>query len=163
MEQKEFEQRVELITDLINDANALKKDIANAAAKVEPEVNELLPSITERNESFLKYLGLLKDFSFSDKLTTPSDLFPGIRTAAETADPEELNKKAEEMKTYAGQINVLQKKASLLNGTITQDLKRCLGLLAEYILQEDQIYDLSVELLQDADSIYDVGQIAKNT
>ena len=123
----------------------------------------MLPSLSSRDNLFRKYLKLLQEFQYSDKLTSPSDLFPGIRTAAEMADPQELATKAETMKNTAGQIDNLQKKSSSLNNSIVRGLKRCIAEICEYIQQENQIYDLAIDLLQDADSIYDIGQIAKNT
>ena len=163
MEQNEFLQRLALIEDLINEANKLKIDMENIGNKVPSQLGSLLPNLAERDNLFIQYLNLLQDFQFSDKLTTPSDLFPGIRTASDMADPTQLNQKANEMKSFAGKINSLQKKSSILHDTILTSLKRCIAELCEYIQQENQIYDLALELLNDADSIYDVGQFAKNT
>ena len=76
---------------------------------------------------------------------------------------EELEKKADTMKAKALEINNNAKKIEVESRDVVVDIKRCLGLLTEYILQTNQIYDFELDLIKDMDSVYDIGMIAKAT
>lgn len=163
MTQIEFEQHIDLINDLKKQALKLRDELSIKAKMLPESVNDLINTLTSRDNNFSSYLDFIKEFSFSDNLTAPSDLFPGIRTAADMADPEELQQKAETMKNAAHQIENFQKKGEAHKNDAIATTKRILALMVEYLQQEDQIYELELELLGELDSPYDIGQLATNS
>ena len=163
MEEKEFNSRKGSVDALLNQALPLRQEITSTMAAVSNDINSLVTTLKARDDSFSEYLGYLKDFNYSDAVTTPTDLFPGIRTISDTLDPEELNQKTEAMKNLATTIEENHKQVEAAGSHALQSLKKVLGILTELMIEENQIYDLNLDILQDLDSIYDIGQIARAT
>ena len=67
------------------------------------------------------------------------------------------------MKNLAMKVEEYNKQAELLGPHILQSMRKLFGLLSEVCIEENQIYDANVDILQDLDSIYDIGQIARAT
>jgi len=163
MEQKEFEERMSSIQTLEAQAAPLKEEIKRSKDSLINGITNLVSLIEARDKSFNDYLNMLKDFNYSDALTTPTDLFPGIRAISDMVDPEELNQKTQVMKDTAITIESKNKNIDALSTHVIQDLKKTLSNLVELTIEENQIYDLCLDLLKDMDSIYDIGQIARAT
>ncbi len=163
MDEKEFTTRLNSIQSLINTSNELENSIKLASNRVKTTIETSLKLNRERDDKFLEYLNLQKEYGFSNSLSTPSDLFPGIQTAMDMADPEKLIQTAEKMKQLAYEVtNSYRDSTREVNSAITS-LKSCLNQLTEYMIQKNQVYDMCMELLQDADSIYDAGNLASNS
>lgn len=162
MEEKEFNSRLSLIQNLVKASDDLELDINTIKARLDKSLANVLKNNKERDSKFLQYMQKQKELGFSDNLTSPSDLFPGIKTAIEMADPEKLSKDAEELKQLAYDIENISKIVNQENTEAINSLKRCLTQISEYIIQKNQVYDLCLELLQDSDSIYDIGDLASN-
>ena len=163
MEQKEFDTRMMLSDTLLNQVSPLRQESLNITKSLATDIETYLKIVSERDSKFKEYLNYLKDFNYSDAITTPSDLFPGIRTVADTVDPEELNKKTEAMKELATAIEEGNKQVELLGPHTLQSMRKLFSILSEVLIEENQIYDANLDILQDLDSIYDIGQIAKAT
>jgi len=163
MEEKEFNSRKSSVDALLNQAMPLRQEITSTMTSVSNDINSLITAIRTRDDNFSEYLNYLKDFNYSDAVTTPTDLFPGIRTISDDFDPDELNQKTETMKTLATNIEESHKQVEATGNHALQSLKKVFGILTELMIEENQIYDLNLDILQDLDSIYDIGQIARAT
>lgn len=163
MNKKEFDARQSLINNMRDQAIRYKEILDNEICTTSKELGDVARLLKIREESLRKYINFLKDFSYDDSLTVPSDLFPGIRTASQSADPEDLRLKSEEMKQLAFEVN---SSADLFEGESKSTLKRLRNLLDSYvecIKKYNQLYELEIELIKDMDSVYDVGLIARNS
>lgn len=163
MEEKEFNQRLSLSDALLTQVTPLRQEALSIINSLSSDITNYIQIVTSRDTKFKEYLNYLKDFNYSDEVTTPSDLFPGIRTVADTVDPEELNKKTETMKSLATSIEESNKQVELLGPHTLQSMRKLFSVLSEVLIEENQIYDADLDILQDLDSIYDIGQIAKAT
>lgn len=163
MEEKEFNQRMGLSDALLAQVTPLRQESLTIINSLSADITKYIQIVTSRDEKFKEYLNYLKDFNYSDEVTTPSDLFPGIRTVADTVDPEELNKKTETMKALATEIEESNKQVELLGPHTLQSMRKLFSVLSEVLIEENQIYDADIDILQDLDSIYDIGQIARAT
>lgn len=161
MEKREFDQRMSLINSMRAEASKYKNEFINQINGLNTNAKEVLETLENRDEDFIKYLNDLNDFSFSDKYTSPSDLFPGIRTVSDMADPEETRAKAEEMKNISGAIDNYNKIATLQSKQTSSNLRQALDAFSEYVTRTNQIYDIELELLEDMDSIYDISDLKK--
>ena len=161
MEKREFDQRMSLINSMRTEASKYKNEFINQINGLNTNAKEVLETLENRDEDFIKYLNDLNDFSFSDKYTSPSDLFPGIRTVSDMADPEETRAKAEEMKNISGDIDNYNKIATLQSKQTSSNLRQALDAFSEYVTRTNQIYDIELELLEDMDSIYDISDLKK--
>lgn len=162
MEKKEFDQRLSLIQALRVEANKYRDEYTSRLKSLVDNSNAGLQTLKDRDEKFIKYLQNVSDFSYSDKLTSPSDLFPGIRTTSQMADPEELRSKTEEMKEEAMDIDNANKVSLLQTKLVMSDLRQALTAFSEYMTRSNQIYDIELELLEDLDSIYDISDLKKS-
>lgn len=161
MEKREFDQRMSLINSMRAEASKYKNEFINQINGLNTNAKEVLETLENRDEDFIKYLNDLNDFSFSDKYTSPSDLFPGIRTVSDMTDPEETRAKAEEMKNISGDIDNYNKIATLQSKQTSSNLRQALDAFSEYVTRTNQIYDIELELLEDMDSIYDISDLKK--
>ena len=161
--QDEYKERLETINSFIKDTETYKKSILDFSATIYEKCQSVLDKIDQRNNSLSQYIKAMNEFETSDKLTSPSDLFPGIRTAAEASDPEVLKQKADEMKSLSSKASNLNSDLrNSLVGTF-QDLQQLFKVYQEYSIRENQIYDMWMELAKDMNSIYDVGLLARNS
>lgn len=163
MDKIEFNQRMQLINNVRKEANFYREEASRLLSIVNTSVSNICKNLEERENQTDFYLKALEEFSYSDQLTAPSDLFPGIRTASEMADPNKLKKKAEDMKTAAAAVNASTTLIDLQAKKAQKDLKDTLANYTECIIRYNQLYDLEMQLVNDMDSIYDVGNIARNT
>ena len=163
MEQKEFNEKLDAINFLISEAQPYREDTIKQLKMLPEAIKAILNNVQQRDSLFIKYLSDVSSFDYADTFTTPSDVFPGIRTAAKMADPEELQKKTEDMKDTANKVTLLAMNTETGATNATNALKRCLSALSEYMIQENQIYDRCMKLLNEMNSIYEIGQIASAT
>ena len=163
MEEKEFSERMTLSDTLLNQVSPMREEAISIGTNLASDISNYMKIVSERDSNFKEYLNYLKDFNYSDEITSPSDLFPGIRTVADTVDPEELNQKTENMKNLSLKVEEYNKQVELLGPHILQSMRKLFGLLSEVLIEENQIYDANIDILQDLDSIYDIGQIARAT
>lgn len=163
MEQKEFDEKLSAINFLLEEAKPLKQEIQQHLKTAPGLCESILKNLQDRDDLFVKYLEDVSQFDYTNEYMTPSDLFPGIRTAAQMRDPEELQRKTEEMKSDAIKITTLANNVNTGGFTAANSLKKCLAALSELMIQENQIYDQCMELLNGMNSIYEVGQIASAT
>lgn len=162
MEEKEFEQRKTLISASAGQATNTRNSVSNILNDFFLEsVKTLLALMKERDEKFAEYIEVLKDFTYGDKLTSPSDLFPGIRTVSDTVDPEELGKKAQILKDNATDISNKNKEIENLSNSIISNITKGYNSIKQLTAEENQVNDLYMDLLKDLDSIYDIGRIAR--
>lgn len=164
MEEREFEERESLISAVENQTQVTRNGLTNLINNYFVEsVNALISLMIERDTEFKEYIGVLKDFAYDDKLTSPSDLFPGIRTVSETVDMEELNKKTQILKDNSISISNKSQEIESLIVSVISNLSKAIELLKQLDMEERQVYDLYLNLLKDLDSIYDIGKIARST
>lgn len=164
MEEKEFEQRKILIQAGSKQATNTRGVLSNIFNDFFLEsVKTLISLMQERDEKFAEYIEVLKDFTYGDKLTSPSDLFPGIRTVSDTVDPEELGKKSQMLKDDATDISNKNKEIENLGNSLLSTITKGYNGLKQLCEEEDQVADLYMDLLKDLDSIYDIGRIARAT
>lgn len=164
MEEKDFYQKQESIKELIKNTYPLKENLKKEVSEyLVSSLNTIIKMTNERDEAFSKYLELLKEFNFSNDITTPSDIFPGIKTISDSYPTEELNKKTQEMKDYANTVNNLSKDLDILITNTLNSLRGAIKNLADLSIEENQIYDYCLDIIQDLDSIYDIGMLSKST
>lgn len=163
MDKSQFDIQNNYIENLRKEAERFRNDYISKLKQLISSSNILLKNLKDRDSKFVEYINLVEEFSFSDTLTSPSDLFPGIRTASEMADPQELADKASKMKNLADEVTAISKLTDGESRGITNQIKQCLNSLTEYVILSNQIYDAQLSLLQDLDSVYDIGSIARNT
>lgn len=163
MNKKTFDDTINYIKSLEDTASRYEKDLKNQVSYIGPVCENLLKNLSRRKMSFSKYLTNLRDFNYSEELSTPSNLFPGVRTPLNNENIDEVRKKTEEMKSQAEEIDISTKNIDIQSRELLQHLKACISALSEYILQENQIYDVEVQLTQDLDSIYDIGRLKSAT
>lgn len=163
MEKREFDQQMSLINSMRTEAFKYRDEFINQINSLNKNAGDLLETLKNRDENFIKYLNDLNDFSYSDKFTSPSDLFPGIRTVSDMANPEETKAKAEEMKLLSGEIDNSNKVSSLQIKQTSSNLRQALDAFSEYVNRTNQIYDIELELLEKMDSIYDISNLKKST
>ena len=163
MNDTEFNAQINTIKAIDGQSAIMRKELAAREKELSDNVSAFIAKVEKRDISFSQYMELLKEFSFSDKLTSPSDLFPGIRTVSEMADPDELKAKTEKMKALANDVSSNNKEIDVLVNTMISGIKKQLSTLIELSKIENQIYDLNMDLLNDMNSVYDIGQLAANT
>ena len=159
MNKLEFEEKYKLIKSLRVAAKDLRLEINGKAGSLPQTLKSLLSSLQNRDAAFDQYTKTLSDFEFSQDELTPLSQFPGVTIIKSIENPQELAQKTETMKRQAFQVKNEAKKAEAYKQHAVQDLKRLLNAIVEYSIQVDQIYELELELLQDMDSVYDVGDI----
>lgn len=163
MDKNEFNKRISLIDSLRVEANKYKDEFASQLNSLNNNASDSLKTLGIRDEKFYKYLINVSEFNYSDKLTNPSDIFPGIRTLSQMIDPEELTTKANEMKDAVSDIDNANSISLLQTKQVVSNLRQALSAFSEYMNRTNQIYDLELELLDDLDSIYDVSDLKKST
>lgn len=163
MNDSEFSTQLNTIKMINAQANNMKSELSSRNDEMFKNVSALVEKLSTRDNSLYDYMGLLKEFSFSDNLTSPSDLFPGIRTVSDMADPDELSQKTNKMKSLADAVDSNNKEIEVIINNLIVTLKKQLSTLIELSKVESQSYDLSMDLLKDLNSVYDIGQLASNT
>lgn len=163
MDKNEFNKRISLIDSLRVEANKYKDEFISQLNNLNNNASDSLKTLGIRDEKFYKYLINVSEFNYSDKLTNPSDIFPGIRTLSQMIDPEELTTKANEMKDAVSDIDNANSISLLQTKQVVSNLRQALSAFSEYMNRTNQIYDLELELLDDLDSIYDVSDLKKST
>lgn len=161
MEKTEFEQRLSLVDYIRKQISGVSQEIKSQKSMIPTFVQSTVDLASKRDALFDKYLNSIKGFSFEE--TSPIDLFPGIKPVLNNINVEELQSKSEEMSNCAREITSLNEEYKLARSSSISTIKKLLGNLVELLKQEDQIYELQMELLKDLDSPYDVGMIAKST
>lgn len=163
MEDFEFKKQYQMIEDQKDVAKTYKNKFNNTL----PVLNNLIQTVTgnieKRNELLKRYTDAVHDFNYDSSLTKPSDIFVGVRTAADMADPEELRNKTEKMKSDAAEIERLENAIESNQDSLITSFKDVYAAIVEYLIQSNSIYEMSVDLLNKLDSIYDVAQIARNS
>lgn len=160
MTNEEFNNRLNTINMINSQIESLEKEASVKNKELNGGISDAISAMSNRNSNFIKYIDLLKEFSFSDNLTSPSDLFPGIRTTSDMANPEDLQNKTNMMKQYANSVDNLSKQIDVLLNTSIQNLKKELSLMIELSQLENQHYDMCLDILKDMDSIYDIGHLS---
>lgn len=163
MDKKEFDTRISLISSLQKEAESIMTEFNSEVKYISEYGASFSTNVNNKIKMFTDYLSYINEFSFSDNLTTPSDLFPGIRTVSEMANPDEVKQKADKMKEISINIENTNKLVDTQARTLNTSFKRCYELFTSYYNISSQIYDLQLKLLEDMDSIYDIGAIARNT
>lgn len=163
MDKKDYKQKIDLINSLRKISETQAKDIKNKIDSLPVNVKGTIDNFLKRSEEFAQYLDYIKDFSYGDKDTITSDLFPGVKTSLDTIDPQELEQKAEAMKNYSRDITAYNKKADFMREQSFKSIKTLFNSLVDFIEKEEEIYNMELDLLKDMDSPYDVGQIARNS
>jgi len=163
MNDTEFTTQLNTIKMITSQSEVMKKELTARNKEMYDNVNALIQKLSSRNNDLYEYMELLKEFSFADNLTSPSDLFPGIRTVSDMADPDELVKKTNKMKALADQVSSNNREADVIINNLITGIKKQLSTLIEISKLESQSYDLSMDLLSDLNSVYDIGQLASNT
>lgn len=159
MTKLEYDAKYKLIRDLRNSSVSLKNEI-NQKLKTLPAIGvSFLESAKGRDKAFDNYTNLLSEFQFAEDELAPLTQFPGIAVSKSVQNPQELERKTEMMKQAAFEVKNDAKKTEAYKQHIIQDLKRLINAVIEYSLQMDQIYELELELLQDLDSVYDIGEL----
>lgn len=163
MEEKEFKDRVSLIDIAEKQASATRNGLSNLFNTYFLEsINTLIALMSERDNEFKEYAEVLKDFSYNDNLTNPSDLFPGIRTVSDSVNIDELRNKAQTLKDNATSITNKNLEIESLSNSIIVNVTKALDTLKQLSMEESKVYDLYMALLKDLDSVYDIGRIARN-
>ncbi len=163
MNDSEFTTQLNTIKMIVSQTDGLKKEISSRNEEMYKNISAFVQKISDRDNGLFEYMNLLKEFSFSDNLTSPSDLFPGIRTTADMADPTELSKKTDQMKALGNQITENNRESDVIVSNLISSYKKQMSSLIELAKLESQSYDLSMDLLKDLNSVYDIGQLASNT
>ena len=159
MEDLEFKKYRQMIEDQKVVADTYKNSFNNSLEPLNKAITTIVDNIDKRNNLLREYTDDVHSFESSNNLTKPSDIFLGVRTAAEMADPEELKN----MKSDAAEIERLQSSIETNQAMIISSFKTVFAALREYLIQSNNIYDMSKDLLDKLDSIYDIAQIAKNS
>ena len=159
MEKREFDNSLKIINDEIKIAKKLNNEITSKLESSMSDIKEYLTSMDSRDSSLINYINSLEEFNFSDVMSVPLALFPGIRTAKDMSDPEELKKKADTMKNYAYEVESVVKKNDSLSNSVSLAMTSLFKMIKEYSIKENQIYELCVELLHKLNSIYDISNI----
>lgn len=163
MTEKEFDKSIGSVDILRGQTQLLYKEVTNSVNNtLVNSVNTLVKNYEDRNKKFREYLELLREFNFSDNLLSPTDVFPGIRTIADTVDPSIIQQKTQQMKDISSDINTKSKEIEAIQNMIIHNLKNALNRVTELIISENTINDMNMDILKDLDSIYDVGQIKKS-
>lgn len=161
MDKKEFNSNRELINEIAAGSGRMADNILHDVDNLVTDIQEYVKTIKGRDESLSKYMDLLSKFDYAEVMPSPIEMFPGIRTAAQMADPEKLRAQAEEMKEAAFAVKAAQEKNEAKATAVIRAIKNLFSLLGEYQAKEDQVYELSMSLLEKSDSIYDVGELIR--
>lgn len=163
MEDLEFKKYYQMIEDQKAVADTYKNSFNSNLEPLNKAIVTIVENIGKRNALLKEYVDDVHSFESSNSLTKPSDIFLGIRTAAEMSDPEELRTKTDKMKQDAAEIERLQASIESNQSMIIDSFKTVFSALREYLIQSSNIYDMSKDLLDKLDSIYDIAHIAKNS
>ena len=163
MEDLEFKKYRQMIEDQKVVADTYKNSFNNNLEPLNKAITTIVENISKRNDLLREYMDDVHSFESSNSLTKPSDIFLGIRTAAEMSDPEELRARTDKMKRDAAEIERLQASIESNQSMIIDSFRTVFAALREYLIQNNNIYDMSKDLLDKLDSIYDIAHIAKNT
>lgn len=163
MEDFEFKKYYQMIEDQKSVANSYGSTLKNTLPSFVETVSSVIANIEARDKLLKEYIDDVHSFEEGGSLTKPSDIFLGVRTAAEMANPEELRQKADKMKVDAAEIERLQASIENNQRVVVNSLKGVFGALQEYLIQSDNIYSMSKDLLDKLNSIYDIAQIARNS
>lgn len=163
MEDFEFKKYYQMIEDQKSVASSYGNTLKNTLPPFVDTVTSIISNIETRDKLLKDYIDDVHSFETGGGLTKPSDIFLGVRTAAEMANPEELRQKADKMKVDAAEIERLQASIENNQHVVVDSLKGIFGALQEYLIQSDNIYSMSKDLLDKLNSIYDIAQIARNS
>ena len=163
MTKLEYDEKYKLIKALRASSTDLRNELAQKIKTIPLSCGQFLDSIKSREQAFDAYTTLLSEFQFNEDELAPLNQFPGITVSKSIQNPEELQAKGEKMKKAAFEVKNEAKKTEAFKQHGIQDLKRTLNALVELAIQVDQIYELELELLQDLDSVYDIGDLKSAT
>ena len=163
MEDLEFKKYYQMIEDQKTVADTYKTNFNTNLEPLNKSISNIINNIENRNKLLKEYIDDVHSFESSSNLTKPSDIFLGVRTAAEMADPEELRRTTDKMKADAAEIERLQSAIENSQDMIINSFRNIFSAFREYLIQSSTIYDMSKDLLDKLDSIYDIAQIAKNS
>lgn len=163
MEDFEFKKYYQMIEDQKSVASSYGNTLKNTLPPFVDTITSIISNIETRDKLLKEYIDDVHSFETGGGLTKPSDIFLGVRTAAEMANPEELRQKADKMKVDAAEIERLQASIENNQHVVVDSLKGIFGALQEYLIQSDNIYSMSKDLLDKLNSIYDIAQIARNS
>ena len=163
MEDLEFKKYYQMIEDQKVVADTYKNSFNNSLGPLNKAIKTIVENISRRNALLKEYIDDVHSFESSSNLTKPSDIFLGVRTVAEMADPGELRRTTDKMKADAAEIERLQSAIENSQDMVINSFRNIFSAFREYLIQSSTIYDMSKDLLDKLDSIYDIAQIAKNS
>lgn len=164
MNQTELTDKLNIVNVMNKQASSLRRDLSQLMDSTFFEsVRTLIKNYELRDSKFLEYIKLLEELSFSDEITTPGDIFPGIRTIADSINIEDLNAKVSKLKDISETINSRNSEIESLEDFTINSLKKAIREISEIAIQERKLYDECLDITKKLDSIYDIGEIKSAT
>lgn len=164
MNQRELTDKLNIINVMDKQSSSLRRDLSQLLdATFIESVKALIRGYESRDTKFIEYIKLLEELNFSDEITTPGDIFPGIRTIADSVDIEELNARVSKLKELSEIINSRNSEIESLEDFVLQSLRKAIVGLSEVAIQEEKLYDECLDMTKQLDSIYDIGTIKSAT
>ena len=111
---------------------------------------------------YIRYAEMLGKYQGNNSLS-PLDVFPGIHTTSSLYDSEDMQKDTKEMTALANQIKQALTTIQKDEDFLVSDAKELVRNLTPYLKSSSDIRDALQELLEQLDSVYDVGMLAKNS
>lgn len=160
---EELSKKLEVVDELLLTQSNISGNIYTAADTIRTALDALFKYSSSYTSSYHKYLEDLGKVSLDTK-PIPMDTFPGLAATGLSAD--EIQKNAvlqAEMKTLAQQIKESNNQINYYSSSLINQLKHVLGQVQEYLNSQDAIKDQLKEILEDMNSVYDVGFLKRNS
>lgn len=127
-----------------------------------PDMQKYLDAVSKYSSSFQEYLSLLFKYQ-DDKHKTPSDVFPGIKNISVVSNASEMKADADKMKSLAEDVKNSAAEIESLEHYIIMNIKNQYQKILMVIQERDAMQDILGKVMDELDSVYDVGFLSRNS
>jgi hypothetical protein len=153
--------------------NFIKKQIAHRRGAIDTLAKYLTTLLKEDlqgqlesqqtiENGYIRYIELLGKYQGSNSVA-PLDVFPGIHATSALYNSEDMQKDTQEMTALANQIKHALTTIKKDEDFLISDIKEVTRIVSPYLKASADIRDALAELIEELDSVYDVGMLAKNS
>lgn len=158
-----FDATLQLIKDKKRKSLFYEKEIRSYFEnELKEDFDQFAKRMVQYYDEYYRYLELLGKYEHAEKIT-PLDVFPGIRTVKNTTDVQGLEADSIEMEKLARSIKEIESSLEKREGDLITNMKRSSQALASLLQTHGEIQESFRQMMEEMDSVYDIGFLSRNT
>lgn len=162
MEQK-FNATLELIQDKKRKISFYEKELKTLfEQELKDDFNNFTTLLGSYYENYHTYLGLLGKYEHAEKIS-PLDIFPGIRTVKSVADISSMAEDSKKMEEIAENIKQSESSLEKREGDLIKNIKQVNTSLSFLLALHGEVQEAYRQIMEQMDSVYDVGFLSRNS